>query len=614
MKQTGIPYNKTRPTDQRALIYTLLTSCRIYLLVFLTGAVSACVPASSTMWKQETLTEQPDEVLQITERDQVQQAYQNFTLAAIALTRGDPREARTYLESAIQKDPDSAYLHQKMALLLKELREYPQALVHARKAMDLDPTDVESITLVGDLYALIGKDDLAIEQYRKILEVEPENQRIRLLLTTILVRERQLQEALHHLEILIQQNPDLVVAHYYRGRIYLEMHQYAEAEKAFGEALRINEGLEPALFDMATLYQMTGRDEDAVSTYERLLEQYPDNIPARERLVILYQKLGLQEKSDAQVKEIQKHSRPGEPERQALGLIYLRQGRIDDSIAELELIVNAWPDDDKSRYYLATAYEEKGDVKKALEQFKRIRSGSKYFVNAQIHIAHLFTIEEHFDEAVQVIRHAITLERGRIDLYLMLASIYEAKKAYDEAIAAIEEGLKLDDRSIELIFRLGVLLDKKGAKEACIEQMRKILDIEPNHADSLNYIGYTYAEQGIRLDEAMALIKKALKIRPDSGYIIDSLGWVYYQKGAYDEAIHYLEKAAQLIADDPTINEHLGDAYLKKQDYEKALFYYEKALSLGHPQEEQLKEKITKVQELLERNIEYPQENDTLHP
>jgi len=614
MKQTASPCNINRLSNQRAFIYTFLTSCRVYLLVFLAGAVSACMPASSGILKQEPLTQQPDEVVPITERDQVQQAYQNFTMAAIALTQGDPREARKYLESAIQKDPDSVYLHQKMALLLKEAGEYPQALVHARRALDLDPTDMESVTLAGDLYALIGKDDLAVNHYRKILEMEPENQRIRLLLTTILVRERQLKEALHQLDTLIQQNPDLVVAHYYRGRINLEMHRYVEAEKALGEALRLNEGLEPALFDMATLYQMTGRKGDAVSTYEKLLELYPDNIPARERLVVLYQKMGLQEKSEAQVQEIRKHSRPGEPERQALGLIYLRQGRIDDSIAELELIVNAWPDDDKSRYYLAAAFEEKGDVRKALEQFRQIRSGSKYFINAQIQIAHLLTIEERFDEAVQVITHAIELERGRIELYLMLASVYEAKSAYDEAIAAIQEGLKLDHRNIDLIFRLGVLLDKKGDKEACIEQMRKILDIDPNHADSLNYIGYTYAEQGINLDEAMALIKKALKIRPDSGYIMDSLGWVYYQKGDYDEAVHHLEKAAQLTADDPTINEHLGDAYRKKQDYEKALLFYEKALSLGPSQEEQLKEKINDVQELLKRKIESLRKKNSLHP
>jgi tetratricopeptide (TPR) repeat protein len=599
MKQTEGRCNRDRASDQTWFMDRLLISCRVFFLAFVATALWACAPMPSSILKEQPLVEQPDEVVRITEKDQRQQAYQNFTMAAISLTHGDPEKARTYLESAIQKDPDSVYLLQKMALLLKDLREYPEALAYAKKAVDLDPSDVMSITLAGDLYTLTGNDDLAVQNYRKILDMEPENQRIRLLLTTMLVRERQLQEALDQLDILIGQNPDLVVAHYYRGRINLEMNRYGDAEKALGDALRLNEGLEPALFDMATLYQMTGREEDAVTIYKKLVELYPDNIPARERLVILYLKLGLKEKSEDQVKEIRKHSTPGAPERQALGLIYLRQGRIEDSIAELELIVNAWPDDDKSTYYLATAYEEKGDNNKALEQFRRIRSSSKYFVNAQIHIAHLLTTEENFDEAIQVIENAMALGPDRIVLYLMLASVYEAKEAFDEAISVVQEGLKLHNRDIDLIFRLGVLLDKTGDKESCIEQMQKILEIDPNHADSLNYIGYTYAEQGIKLDEAMALIKKALDIKPDSGYIIDSLGWIYYQKGAYDEAIHYLEKAVELMPDDPTINEHLGDAYVKKQNYEKALQFYEKALSLKPAQEKQLKEKITEVQELL---------------
>ncbi len=601
MKHAPIPFNRDRGSDQQPFRERLLISCRVYILAFLAGGVSACAPTPSSIQKEAPVVVQRDEVVHVTERDDVQQAYQNFTMAAIALNQGESEKARAYLESAIQKDPGSIYLHQKMALLLKELNQYAEALTYAQKALDLDPSNTISIILAGDLYALTGNDDLAVENYRKILNMEPDNQRIRLLLTTILVRAHHLQEALDQLNLLIQENPELVVAQYYRGRINLEMNRYTEAEKALGDALRLNERLEPALFDMATLYQMTDREGDAVRTYEKLVELYPDNIPARERLVALYSKQGLKEKSEGQVKEIQKHSTPGAPERQALGLIYLRQGRIEDSVAELEMIVNAWPDDDKSRYYLATAYEEKNDIESALKHFRGIPSESKYFINAQIHIAHLLTTKENFDEAIQVLENAMTLGEEKIELYLMLASVYEAKEAYDKAIAAIQEGLKLDDRNIDLIFRLGILLDKTGAKDASIEQMQKVLRIDPNHADALNYIGYTYAEQGIRLDEAMALIKKALGIRPESGYIMDSLGWVYYKKGDYDNAIRHLENAVKLTPDDPTINEHLGDAYLKMKDYKNALTYYQKALSLGSPMEKQLKEKIIDVEELLKQ-------------
>ena len=84
----------------------------------------------------------------------------------------------------------------------------------------------------------------------------------------------------------------------------------------------------------------------------------------------------------------------------------------------------------------------------------------------------------------------------------------------------------------------------------------------------------------------MDLIQRALKIKPDSGYIIDSLGWVYYQQGLYHEALKHLETAASLVPNDPTINEHLGDVYFKKKMYRKSLEMYEKALALNHPDAE----------------------------
>jgi tetratricopeptide (TPR) repeat protein len=183
----------------------------------------------------------------------------------------------------------------------------------------------------------------------------------------------------------------------------------------------------------------------------------------------------------------------------------------------------------------------------------------------------------------------------------MLSSILETRKEHDKAIKAVREGLLHEEKNIELLFRLGVLLDKAGDKDACIREMRKIIEIDPDHAEALNYIGYTYAEKGIRLDEAMELIQRAIELKPDSGFILDSLGWVYFGKGEYEQAVHYLEKALELTPDDPTINEHLADAYLKQEEYTKALDYYKKALSLNHPEEETVKKKIGQVEELMKR-------------
>jgi tetratricopeptide (TPR) repeat protein len=486
-----------------------------------------------------------------------------------------------------------------MALLLKKMKDYPTALKYAARCVHLDPDGVSHLILVADLYVLLGDDELALAQYNKALSLDPRNQRIRLLLTTILIRKEQFDVALHHLDVLTEQSPDLVIAYYYRGRINLETGNYREAEAAFQKALTLNESLEPALFDLSTLYQITERYPAAIETYENLLGFYPDNVEARKRLVDLYLKLGDKESAELHTEKIREHSKPGEPGRQALGLIYLKQGRLDESIEELDLIVSAWPDDQKSRYYLATAYEEKEDFDNALEHFRQIKPDSKYFVSAQMHIGYLLERQEKYDEAIRVLEKAIALEKEKVELYLMLASVYETKEEYEEGIRVIREGLKQQEDNIDLVFRLGVLLDKSGDKESCLEQMRSILDLDPDHADALNYIGYTYADQGIRLDEAMAMIQRALSIKPESGYIIDSLGWVYYQKGLYDEALSYLLRAAELTSGDPTIHEHLGDVYFKKQQLRESLEYYRKALSLKHPDEQRLRQKILEVERLL---------------
>jgi len=114
----------------------------------------------------------------------------------------------------------------------------------------------------------------------------------------------------------------------------------------------------------------------------------------------------------------------------------------------------------------------------------------------------------------------------------------------------------------------------------------------------LNYLGYTYAEQGIKLNEAEALIRRALAISPHDGFYVDSLGWVYYRRGDYDKAIEYLERAVALAADDPTIAEHLGDAYHQAGRNTDALRIYRDALSRATEpaQSERLRSKIDDIQ------------------
>jgi tetratricopeptide (TPR) repeat protein len=117
----------------------------------------------------------------------------------------------------------------------------------------------------------------------------------------------------------------------------------------------------------------------------------------------------------------------------------------------------------------------------------------------------------------------------------------------------------------------------------------------------LNYLGYTWAEMGVRLDEAESLIQEALKIEPNDGFYIDSLGWVYYQKGDYNQAVELLERAVEITVDDPTIIEHLADAYEKAGKADRAVSRYREALKKTK-EDEQVKRIRDKIKRL-ERKI-----------
>ena len=140
-----------------------------------------------------------------------------------------------------------------------------------------------------------------------------------------------------------------------------------------------------------------------------------------------------------------------------------------------------------------------------------------------------------------------------------------------------------------------MVYDKWNRKDDCIAAMKAVVRLDPKHANALNYLGYTYAELGRNLEEAEQLIQRALEQKPNDGYITDSLGWVYYQKGLFESALKYIEKAVELVPDDPTILEHLGDTYLKISDEKKALQFYRRSLLKKEKDRDDLEKKIREL-------------------
>jgi tetratricopeptide (TPR) repeat protein len=277
-----------------------------------------------------------------------------------------------------------------------------------------------------------------------------------------------------------------------------------------------------------------------------------------------------------------------------IGLIHLELEQYDEAITVFSELLSKDASLDPIRIYLGMAYEEKGDLDRAYAEFMKIPHSSAVYVDAIGHIAFILREKGQTSEAVTVLKNAIAVSPEQIELYLNLSSIYEAEGTQKLALDLLLDAEKRFAEDPRLHFRIGVLYDSLGEKLESIERMKKVLNLSPNDAQALNFLGYTYAEMGVHLDDALSDLKKAVELRPNDGFILDSLGWVYFKMKKFDDAVRYLEQAALLVEDDSTIVEHLGDAYFAKHDNKNAMKSYKKALELD-PDRKQLADKIRKL-------------------
>lgn len=534
------------------------------------------------------------------EQDDLRKAYTSYALACLAEIDGRYPEAESLLREALQRDKDSPYLVLKLSEILAKRGSMQDALAAAQRAVSLDPNDLMARGFLAQLYSQLQEFELAISQYREILANDPDNKDVRLQLVTLLIRSKDYEAALDELSILTHKEPGLIVAHYYEGKINLELKEYDKAEKAFLRVLKLNASFFPALFDLAALYATSGKLDMAVETYQKILLSDPTETTARERLIALYYKMGQKDLAEKHLNEMKELIGPGNEKRRRLGLLYLRYGKLKESIDELTAIVSAWPDDQEARYYLGAALEESEDLDEAYKNFDLVTPENEYFANSRVHMAYILEKQEKTGEAIGLLRQTITQTSEHLpQLYLVLASLYEIREEHENAINVLREGLQYNSENIDLYYRLGILLGKSKRMEESIKQMEIVIKIDPRHADALNYIGYTYADENVHLDRALEFIEKAIQYKPNSGYIIDSLGWVYFRKGLYDKALTELKRAVELAPQDPAIAEHLGDVYYKKQEYGNALKAYEKAISLKNAETERLQGKIKDASEQL---------------
>ena len=510
-------------------------------------------------------------------------------------------EARDAYLRASHKDPHSAFLQRKLARLALKLDDIDAAVVHASRAFALEP-DVEDTRLFLARIYRIRLDLAGVESVLLDADGTPVSPRAVVLLYQIYLERSRLAEALQITLRLVDEHPEMLDGHMALATVYEHLGRRDSAVQVIRDALghhpdrpilysrlaRMLRAMDDRAGEIA-LYrevlvkrpnhfgtlvslgeaQIAINDlEGALETYANIVTAHPDDLQAIRRYASLEFAAGRYEQAAARL-EVAFARHPEHFElAYSLGQVIRNMGDDDRAVGLFSLVPEYHPAFGESRLQLASIYEDREDYAAALLEVEKLRVLRPSRALA-FHTAELLTRVERFDEALELL-HKMREEKPDDD---------------------------------EVLYQLGVCYGTAKRVNEALEYMRLALEKNPDNPHALNYIGYTWAERGERLDEAERMILRALDQRPNDGYITDSLGWVYYMRalplvGTADatRGLAFLERArdqlfqaAKLTGGDPVISEHLGDVHMALDERRRAFEFYQEAVRLDHREDEQPK-------------------------
>jgi tetratricopeptide (TPR) repeat protein len=249
-----------------------------------------------------------------------------------------------------------------------------------------------------------------------------------------------------------------------------------------------------------------------------------------------------------------------------IGATLTRRGGEDLALVYLQLALYLVPNHPLALLSLADLYESVKRPQMAIKIYERVPSSSPLKRNAQIQLAVDLDSADRTDDSIKILKNVVVEDPKDLEAIMALGNIERGRKRFSDCGATYSKGIEVlpagNDKANSVWYYYRGICEERSKQWAKAEaDMKKALELQPDQPHVLNYLGYSWIDQGINLDEGMKMIKRAVEQRPDDGYIVDSLGWAYYRIGNFDEAVKNLERAIDLKPEDPTINDHLGDAY-----------------------------------------------------
>jgi tetratricopeptide (TPR) repeat protein len=352
-----------------------------------------------------------------------------------------------------------------------------------------------------------------------------------------------------------------------------------EALEHFRNAVRLTDGEAQRIVQAYGnhLIRMDRRPE-AQALFQEYLRKNPDN-------PVMLRELERVKRGEAPVRAISNASQGIAETLYGIASNLAEGNAVEVPVFYLQLALALDPRQELALSLLGERLEVAGRNEQAINAYKRIPETSPVYPDAQRQIAQNLVILERPAEAISVLKAALNGTRSDIGVLSALGDVHRGEEKYEDAIAAYDKAIALIGKPgahdwIHFYAR-GVASERAGKWSAAEDDLKRSLALRPDNPEVMNYLAYSWVDRGENIDEALAMLKKAVALRPEDGFIVDSLGWAFYKLGNYAEALRYLEQAIQLEPGEATINDHLGDAYWKVGRRQEARFQWQHALDLG---------------------------------
>jgi tetratricopeptide (TPR) repeat protein len=490
-------------------------------------------------------------------------------VAGLLIQQDDFPQAIDVLKDAIKANPNNADPYQQLAFIYtRYLKKTDQAIDYANRAIALNPGDVEGYQRLVEIELAAGQERSAVEALDRALKVH-------------------------------SSDPNFWIR---LGKLYVAILFKSDSQPKADELKKINEvfkraaeyaGDDPGVLkEVADYYAASQQLKEAIPLYLRVLELQPDDANAREKL--------------------------------ATGFVLTNQR--DKAVEMLEQIIKEHPEKYQPYDLLAQVLDEEA---RSLQRANRTEEAKAKFAKVAVNYEQSLLINPNHAgtyvrlaelllgplrdaaRAVKLLGDARRRFPGAPEIVYYLAIAQREAKQSQQAVATFEEALheaqlEEDDDFVnaKFYFNYGAAAEQAGLYDKATDLLRKSIALDPeNSAEACNYLGYMWADHNMNLDEAETMIRRALESEPNNTSYLDSLGWVEFRKGQFDRALDNLLRASKTAErEDPVVFEHIGDTYLKLNRTREALEAWQKALALD-PKNKNLADKIQTTKKTIGKNL-----------